>query len=143
MKHYALSYTNLFVLHGIRRSCQRIGRKVLLYQFIRKGDKNDFNNYRGISMLSNTYRILSNILLARLTPYVDEIIGDHQCGFRRKKPTRDRIFYIRQILEKIWEYDRTVHYLFTDFKKAYVSVIEKLFTIFYLNLVHIRTIHAN
>jgi hypothetical protein len=89
-------------------------------------------------MLSTAYRILSNIFLARLSPYVDEIIGDHQCGFRRNRPTRDRIFYIRPILDKIWEYDRTVHYLFTDFKKAYVSVIEKLFTIFYLNLVHIR-----
>jgi hypothetical protein len=29
-----------------------------------------------------SYEILSNILLARLTPYADEIIGDHKCGFR-------------------------------------------------------------
>ena len=28
-----------------------------------------------------TYKILSNILLSRLTPYAEEIIGDHQCGF--------------------------------------------------------------
>jgi len=24
---------------------------------------------------------LKKILVSRLTPYVDEIIGDHQCGF--------------------------------------------------------------
>jgi hypothetical protein len=45
------------------------------------GDKTDCNNYRGISLLSTSYTILSNILLSRLSPYIDEIIGDHQCGF--------------------------------------------------------------
>jgi len=33
----------------------------------------------------------------------------------------DQIFYIRQILEKKWEYNGTVHQLFIDFKKAYDS----------------------
>ena len=47
----------------------------------KKGDKTDSNNYRGISLLPSTYKILSNILLSRLIPYAEEIIGDHQCGF--------------------------------------------------------------
>jgi len=47
----------------------------------KKGDKTNCNNYRGISLLPTTYKILSNILLSRLTPYAKEIIGDHQCGF--------------------------------------------------------------
>jgi hypothetical protein len=88
----------------------------------RKGDKTDCSNYRGISLLSTSYKILSNILLSRLIPYVDEIIGDHQCGFQRNRPTTDQIFYIRQILEKKWEYNDTVHQIFIDFKKAYDSV---------------------
>jgi hypothetical protein len=46
----------------------------------KKGDKSDCNNYRGISLLSTSYKILSNVLLSRLSPYVDEIIGDHRCG---------------------------------------------------------------
>ena len=66
----------------------------------KKGDKTDCNNYRGISLLPNTYKILSNILLSRLSPYAKEIIGDHQCGFRRKSSTMDHIFCICQILEK-------------------------------------------
>jgi len=45
------------------------------------GDKIDCSNYRGISLLPTTYKILSNILLSRLTPYAEEIIGDHQYGF--------------------------------------------------------------
>jgi len=47
----------------------------------KKGDKTDCGNYRGISLLPTTYKILSNILLSRLIPYAKEIIGDHQCGF--------------------------------------------------------------
>jgi hypothetical protein len=65
----------------------------------KKGDKTDCNNYRGISLLSTSYKILSNISLSRLSPYVDEIIGDHQCGFRRNRSTTLQIFCIRQILE--------------------------------------------
>jgi len=66
----------------------------------KKGDNTDCNNYRGISLLQATYKILSNILLSRLIPYSQEIIGNHQCGFRCNKSTIDHIFCIRQILEK-------------------------------------------
>jgi hypothetical protein len=34
----------------------------------------------------------------------------------------DQIFYIRQILEKNWECNGTVHQIFIDFKKAYDSI---------------------
>jgi hypothetical protein len=88
----------------------------------KKGDKTDCSNYRGISLLSTSYKILSNILLARLTPNAGEIIGDHQCAFRHNRSTTAQIFYIRQILEKKWGYNGTVHQLFTDFKKAYDSI---------------------
>jgi hypothetical protein len=92
----------------------------------KKGDKTDCNNYRGISLLSTVYKILSNILLVRLTPYVSEVIGEHQCGFRRNTSTTDQIFCIRQILEKKWECNGTVHQLFVDLKKAYDSVKGKV-----------------
>jgi hypothetical protein len=42
----------------------------------------------------------NNILLSRLIPYAEEIIGDHQGGSRRNRSTTDYIFCIRQILEK-------------------------------------------
>jgi hypothetical protein len=45
------------------------------------GDKTDCNNYHGISLLSTSYKILSNIHLSLLSSYIDEIIGDHQCEF--------------------------------------------------------------
>jgi hypothetical protein len=44
----------------------------------KKGDKTNCSNYRGISLLSTSYKILSNILLSRLIPYADKITGDYQ-----------------------------------------------------------------
>jgi hypothetical protein len=64
------------------------------------GDKTDGNNYRGLSPLSTSYEILLNILLSRLSPYIDEIIGKHQCGFRHNRSTTDQIVCIHEILEK-------------------------------------------
>jgi hypothetical protein len=71
----------------------------------KKGDNTDCNNYWGISLLSTAYKILSNILLARLTPYINEVIADHQCRFCCNRSTTDQILYIQQVLEKKWEYN--------------------------------------
>jgi hypothetical protein len=61
-------------------------------------------------------------LLSKLTPYAEEIIGEHQCGLRRSRSNTDHIFCIRQILQKKWEYNEALHQLFIAFKKAYDSV---------------------
>jgi hypothetical protein len=87
----------------------------------KKDDKSDCNNYHGISLLLTSYKMLSNIVLSKLSPYVDEIIGDHQCGFQRNRSNAHPIFCILHILEKKWEYNETVHQLSMDFKKAYDS----------------------
>jgi hypothetical protein len=64
------------------------------------GDKTNHNNYREISLISSAYKILSNILLARLTPYAIEVIGDHQFVFYHNRSATDRVFSIWQILDK-------------------------------------------
>jgi len=101
-----------------REKLPEVWKESIIVPIHKKGDKTDCNNYRGISLLPTTYKILSNILLSRLTPYAKEINGDHQCGFRRNRSTIDHIFCIRQILEKKWEYNEEVHQIFIDFKKA-------------------------
>jgi hypothetical protein len=79
-------------------------KESIIVPVYKKRDKTDCSNYRGISRLSTSYNTLSNLLL-----------------FRRSRSTTDQIFCIRQLLEKKWEYNETVHQLFVDFKKAYDS----------------------
>ncbi|PNF19973.1 hypothetical protein B7P43_G09964, partial [Cryptotermes secundus] len=94
-------------------------------------NKNIRDLYRGINDFKKGYQPSSNLvndengdlladshdILNRLSPYIDEIIGDHQGGFRSNRSTTDQIFCIRQILEKRCEYNETVH-LFVAFKIA-------------------------
>jgi hypothetical protein len=51
-------------------------KEFIIVPIHKKGDKTNCSNYCGISLLSTSYKIFSNIL-SRLSPYIDEIIGDH------------------------------------------------------------------
>ncbi|KAL4084379.1 hypothetical protein QTP88_028202 [Uroleucon formosanum] len=55
-------------------------------------------------------------------PWAEEIIGDYQASFRQNRSTIDQIFILRQVLHKTWEYDKSVHMVFIDYKKAYDSI---------------------
>jgi sorting nexin-29 len=85
-----------------------------------------------ISLTSASYKIISNIHLPQLSPYIDEITLDHHCGFRHNRSTNGQIFCIHQILEKRWEYNETVHQLFIGFKKTYDSLRKE---VLYNNLI--------
>jgi hypothetical protein len=54
-----------------------------------------------------------------------KLLGIISVGFRRNRSTADQIFYIRQVIEKKWEYNGT-------------QLKEKFFTISCLNLVYLR-----
>ena len=94
-------------------------KELIIVPIYEKADTTYCSNYRGLSLLSTTYRILSNNLLSMLTPYAKEIIGDHRCEFRCTRSTTDHIFWIQPTLEK--KCREAVHQLFIDFKKTYDS----------------------
>jgi hypothetical protein len=73
------------------------------------------NNLK-IKICRTMYRNLSNIPRWKLAPSAEEIIGEHQFGFRNKRSTTDHIFCIRR------EYNKAVCQFIIDLRKAYVSV---------------------
>ena len=68
------------------------------------------NNYRGISLLSTSYKILSNIILSRMTPYANEIIGGID------QPSTTYLAFGKYLK---WKYNQDICQLFIDFEKAY------------------------
>jgi hypothetical protein len=109
-------------------------KESIIVPIYKKGDKKIIV-FIGHIFFANYIRNLSNILLSRLTPYAEEIIGDHESRFRHNSSTTDHIFCIRQILEKKWEYNDAVHQHFIDLKEAYGSVWSLVHIIFSLRLV--------
>ena len=53
----------------------------IMVPIYKKGDKTDRNNHRGISLLPNIYKILSNILLSKLIPYEGNYRGSSEMGW--------------------------------------------------------------
>jgi len=83
---------------------------ILLYVIL-KINNNSHHSSTTIFFIS-TATCFGYIVLSRLTPYAEEITGDHQGGFLRNRSTIDPIFCICKILEKKWEYNKAVHQLF-------------------------------
>ena len=88
----------------------------------KKWDKSVCGNYRGISLLSITGKILARILLNRLLTVSEEILPESQCGFRANRGTIDMIFSARQIQEKCKEQQKPLGMIFYDLEKAFDSV---------------------
>jgi len=76
-------------------------------------------NYRGIVLGNAAYKVLSNIILGKIKPYIEKIKGEYQNGFRDVISVTDNIFALKIINEKILEYNQSVQNLFIDFQKVY------------------------
>ena len=92
-----------------------------------KGQKNDPNNYRGISIISCLGKLFTALINERLTKFVDinELIGEEQAGFRAGYSTQDHIFTLHAIIDiYINRIHRTkkkkrLYCAFIDYQKAF------------------------
>jgi len=75
-------------------------KKSIILLIYNKGGKTDCRSCKGILLLPCTYEIVCSFVLSCSTRYLEEIIGNHERGFRRDRcTTTDQIFCIRQIIE--------------------------------------------
>ena len=82
-----------------------------------------FHTHTNTTELGNAaYKIVSNIILGKTTPYIRKVMGDYQNGYREERSVIDNIFVLKIIHKKLWEYNQSVQYLFIDFQKAYFSI---------------------
>ena len=95
----------------------------VLYPALKKGYPMTCANYRGVSLLSISYKVLTGVLCERLKPLFITLIGPYQCGFRPGKSIIDQIFKLSQILENIHETQVNTHHIFVDYKAAFDSPI--------------------
>lgn len=88
------------------------------------GDKGDLHNYRPISVLSSTSKILEKLLNNRLVSYLDKfnVLCDTQYGFRKKMSTQDAILSITSEIVREVDKGGKCLVVFLDLKKAFDTV---------------------
>ena len=98
----------------------RDAKIVTLYK--NKGDRNDRNNYRGISLLSIVGKAFARVVLGRLQILASNVYPESQCGFRSGWSTMNIICSLRQLQEKCREQQKPLFIAFIDLTKAFNMV---------------------
>lgn len=99
----------------------------ILQPLHKKGDINNPDNFRGISLLDICSKLYSHILNKRITAWIDKnnLIGEEQAGFRKDHSTTDHVFTLHALIQKQLIRHRKLYVAFIDFKKAFDSVSRK------------------
>ena len=88
----------------------------------KKGNLQQCQNYRPISLISHPSKIMLKVILNRLKPQAEKIIAEVQAGFRAGMSITEQIFNLRILCEKYLQHQQDLYYVFIDFKKAFDRV---------------------
>ena len=82
-----------------------------------------FQQQRYYSKFSVSLKLLNRILIARISPGLDDILRSNQAGFRQGSSCAEQIFVVRQLFERCKEFNsHPIFSCFVDYKAAVDSV---------------------
>jgi hypothetical protein len=97
----------------------RVSKTTLIHK---KGDKEDLETYRPITLLPVLYKLFTKCILRRIRNNLEEAQPIEQAGFRRSFSTMDHIGTLQKLLEAAREHKMPVTLVFIDYHKAFDSV---------------------
>ena len=110
---------NMVLESGIIPTDWTVGIIKVLYK--NKGDINDINNYRGITLLSCLGKLFTSVINERLYNYLTHanLLGSEQAGFRAKHSTLDHIFALQVLSNYYINNNKQLYCAFVDYSKAF------------------------
>ena len=112
---------NLTIRTSTFPDSQKIARVRPLHK---KGDKAELNNYRPISILTATSKIIEKVLSFQLRYFLEsnEMFCGSQFGFRERKSTTSAISKLLEQLYENFNESRITQGIFLDFSKAFDTI---------------------
>ena len=96
-------------------------QSIIVITLPKKGNLQQCQNYRTISLISHPSKVTLKIILNRLKPQA-EIIAEEQAGFKAGRSTTEQISNLRILLKKYLRHQQDLYHAFIDFKKAFERV---------------------
>ena len=92
--------------------------------YTNKGDIDDTNNYRGISLLSCFGKPFTSCLNRRLTIFIEQknIVQAEQAGFKSDFSTIDHVFVLKSLADMYLNKRQRLYCCFVDYKKAFDTI---------------------
>ena len=122
MLNVICKYFNLVLDSGIVPKEWTVGLIIPIYK--NKGDLDDPDNYRGITLLSCMSKLFTMIINKRLSDFLEDnkLLVEEQAGFRDGYSTLDHIFSLHCIIDSFLSAKKRLYCAFIDYRKAFDSV---------------------
>ncbi|CAI5463725.1 unnamed protein product [Closterium sp. Yama58-4] len=88
----------------------------------KKGGRDQLENYRPITLLSFTYKVLARVIADRMKKVLHEVISPEQYGFIPGRRLSDAVGLVTDVIEAAKNEDKDWYLLLVDFRKAFDSV---------------------
>ena len=77
----------------------------------KKGNLQQCQNYRTISLISHPSRVTLNIILNKLMPQAEKIIAEEEAGLKIGRNTAEQIFNLRILCEKYFQHQQDLYHV--------------------------------
>ena len=99
---------------------QDLGLVALLFK--EKGERTNWKNWQPIMLLDMDCKLVTKILVARLQPIAQQVIGEDQRGFVGGRLIRDGTAWVHNLIESARSAGVDGRMVFLDLEKAYDRV---------------------
>jgi hypothetical protein len=98
--------------------------KGIIIPIHKKGNKNNLNNYRGITLTSCVSKVFNRIISNSISSFVEDnqLLSEIQGGFRKNYRCEDHIFSLKSIAAMRLAEKKSTYLAFLDFSKAFDTV---------------------
>ena len=98
--------------------------EAILFPLFKKGDTTDPSSFRGIAFMNSGAKILTGLMLERLSKWVDDrnILHEAQAGFRSGYSTADNLFTLFNVVSLRQSQNKKTYIFYVDLKAAFDRV---------------------